>query len=427
MSNSQLYNQYDRSVWPAILVGSVIFVLMLVPAEIASLFIVVLTSSIVILAYRLNNYFLTVFSGAFLVRVGLIIVDRTITVLPADAAPIASGHNRRAIELVSAWTSGQFSGPLGNITQMRVFVSHVLAPFYIVIGHSPIAGRIAIASVSLLVGYLVFRIARHVTDRSTSLLAASVVLFWPSILIRSVLIQREIISVVALLAVLWAAVQWLDSVTLPTIAVALLATVLIYTLREENLLLVATMVGVVSLVKSRDRPYYLAGLTLLALPFFAYFALNFGQFTGFGTSVSPAALDAFAYGRAHGDAVYLQGLHYNTWLDVLLYAPIKVFYYLFTPLPWHISNVVELVVGTTALGLLVATILARRGIGMLKHEPYYLTLLLSYLVTGVVAYAIIEMNYGAAVRRRIQFVPILLLLTVIGLSNIELDVRWPTR
>jgi hypothetical protein len=34
------------------------------------------------------------------------------------------------------------------------------------------------------------------------------------------------------------------------------------------------------------------------------------------------------------------------------------------------------------------------------------------------------MNYGAAVRRRIQFIPILLLLAAVGLSKVELKVRW---
>jgi len=338
-----------------------------------------------------------------------------------------SGHNQRAIDLATAWPNGQFTGVVGDVTLMRVLVAHLLAPFYVVLGHSPVSGRIAIAFFSLFIGYFVFRLARHVTDRKTAALAAAVVLFWPTIFYRSVVIQREVLIVIALLAFLWAAVQWLDAVTLPTVVVALLATTSIFVLREENLFLIAAMVGFVSLVKSRDRPYYLAGLALFAVPFVAYFALNFAQFTGHGTTLSPAALDAFAYGRAHGDATYLLGLHYDTWLDVALYAPMKILYFLYTPFPWHIQSLTELFVGASALSLLVATVLARRGIATLQDEPYYLGLLLSYLLTGIITYSIIEMNYGAAVRRRIQFVPILLLLTVIGLSNVEFDLRWRAR
>ncbi|KPN29440.1 putative membrane protein [Halolamina pelagica] len=310
---------------------------------------------------------------------------------------------------------------------MRVVMAHLLAPFYVVLGHSSVAGRIGIAFVSLFVGYLVFELARHVADYRTSVLAASIVLFWPTIVYRSVVIQREIVLVVVMLTFLWAAVQWLDSVTLRTVTIALLATAATFALRKENLVLIVAMVGFVSLGKSRDKPYYLAGLTLFSVPFLAFFALNFETFTGHGSTLSPAALESFAYGRAHGDAVYLMGLHYDTWLDVILYAPMKVLYFLYTPFPWHIQSITELFVGMSALALLAATFFVRRGIAILHDKPYYLGLLLSYFLTGVVTYSIIEMNYGAAVRRRIQFIPILLLLAVVGLSNVEFDVRWPTQ
>ncbi|GAA0275977.1 glycosyltransferase family 39 protein [Halobacterium noricense] len=386
--------------------------------------IAVLTAGISVVSYQLQNYLLTTITGAFLFRLAFIIVDSVVGFLPT--VPISSGHNRRAIDLATAWSNGQFVGALGDVTTMRIVMAHLLAPFYVVLGHSPVVGRIGIALVSLLVGYLVFKLARHVTDYRTSVLAASIVLFWPTIVYRSVVIQREVVLVVVMLTFLWAAVQWLDSVTLRTAAIAFLATAATFALRRENLVLIVAMVGFVSLVKSRDKPY-LTGLTLLSVPFLAFFALNFETFTGHGSTLSPAALESFAYGRAHGDAVYLMGLHYDTWLDIILYAPMKVLYFLFTPFPWHIQSVTELFVGMSALALLVATLFVRRGIAILHDRPYYLGLLLSYFLTGVVTYSIIEMNYGAAVRRRIQFIPILLLLAVVGLSNVEFDVRWPTR
>ncbi|SHG37635.1 hypothetical protein [Halobaculum gomorrense] len=399
--------------------------LVLLPVEIAVLFVAALTITVGVAAYQFRNYLLTALSGAFLFRIAFVVVDSVVGFLPT--VPISTGHNRRAIDLATAWSNGHLVGVLGDVTTMRVVMAHLLAPFYVVLGHSSVAGRIGIAFFSLFVGYLVFKLARHVVDYRTSVLAATVVLFWPTIVYRSVVIQREVVLVVAMLTFLWAAAQWLDSVTLPTLAIALLATAFTFALRKENLFLIAAMVGFVSLVKTRDKPYYLAGLTLLSAPFLAFFALNFETFTGHGSTLSPAALESFAYGRAHGDAVYLMGLHYDTWLDVILYAPMKVLYFLYTPFPWHIQSVTELFVGMSALALLVATLFVRRGIAILQDRPYYLGLLLSYFLTGVVTYSIIEMNYGAAVRRRIQFIPILLLLTVVGLSNVEFDVRWPTR
>lgn len=404
------------------LVAGFLILFALLPTKTTIVLITLATASSAFAAYRLRNYLVTALSGAFFLRLVFIIADSTAGFLPT--VPISTGHNQRAIELVGAWSSGQFLGVFEGITPMRVLMAHILAPFYVVIGSSPIAGRVAIAFLSLLVGYLVFQIARHVTDRRTAVLASMLTLFWPTIVYRSVVIQREIIVTITLLAILWAAVQWLDAITLPTLALVLVATATMFILRKENLVLIAAVVGFVSLVRSRDKPYYLAGLALLTAPFFAYFTLNFAQFTGHGTTLSPAAIDSFAYGRAHGDAVYLLGLHYETWLDVVLYAPIKILYFLYTPLPWHIQSPTELFVGISAFGLFGATILARRGLATLREKPHYIGLLLSYLLTGVVAYAIIEMNYGAAVRRRIQFIPIILLFAAVGLSKLKLHINW---
>lgn len=425
MSSVHRTRRFRQILLLAVPVVSTLTLFVLLPVEFTVLFVALLTATVGFAAYQFNNYLLTALSGAFLFRIGFVGVDSVVGFLPT--VPISTDHNQRAIDLATAWSNGQLVGVLGDVTTMRVVMAHLLAPFYVVIGHSTVAGRIGIAFLSLFVGYLVFKLARHVVDHQTSVLAASVVLFWPTIVYRSVVIQREIVVVVVMLTFLWAAVGWLDSVTLITVAIALLATAATFALRKENLLLIAAMVGFVSLVKSRDKPYYLTVLAILALQFLAFFALNFEGFTGHGTTLSPAALDSFAFGRAHGDAVYLFGLHYETWVDVLLYAPTKVVYFLYTPFPWHVQGITELFVGMSALALLTATLFVRRGIAMLQDEPYYLGLILTYFLTGVVTYSIIEMNYGAAVRRRIQFVPILLLLAVIGLSNVEFDVRWPQR
>lgn len=422
MSLIQRHYSIRRSTPLAIAVACTLVILAFLPTVVTVLFLAAFMTGIFIITYRLQNYLLAILSGAFLFRLVFIIGDSIVGVLPS--VPISSGHNQRAIEVATAWLNGQLFVSLGNVTPMRVLMAHLLAPFYVVIGQSPIAGRIAIALLSLCVGYLVFQIAHHVTDRRTSILAAAATLFWPTIVYRSVVIQREIIITIVLLTVLWVAVQWLDSITLPTVGVVLLAAIVMFILRKENLLLIAAMVGCVTLIKSRDKPYYIAGLALVGASFFTYFSLNFERFTGYGTTLSPAALDSFAYGRAHGDAVYLVGLHYETWLDVILYAPIKVVYFLYTPLPWHIQGPTELFVGMSALALVVATVYARRGFAILQEKPYYLGLLCSYLLTGIVTYSIIEMNYGAAVRRRIQFIPILLLLAAVGLSKVELEVRW---
>lgn len=414
--------EHLRSTLPfVLLIVLTLLLFSVLPAEVTIFLFVILVVATGVAAYRLGNYLLSIISVALLFRIAIVVGDTMFAILPVP--PISSGHDQRAIELMTAWLNAQFLGALPNADPMRLLMAHLLTPFYVIFGPSPISGRIGIALISMGIGFIIYHLAKRVASRRTSLVAAFVVLFWPPIVYRSVVIQREIVITVALLAFLWAALRWLDVVTLKSVLVAILSTIAMFAMRKENLFLIAMVLGVVFLLKGRKQPKYLGLAAFLTIPFIAYFIRNFETFTGFGSSLTPSALDAFAYGRAHGNTAYLLGLHYNSWLDVVLYAPIKVVYFLFTPFPWQIRGPVEFVVGVSALTLLMLTVLSRRGIGLHSSHPDYLLVLLSYLVTGVVTYSIIEMNYGAAVRRRIQFVPIIILLGVIGLSNVRVKIR----
>jgi predicted membrane-bound mannosyltransferase len=372
-------------------------------------------------SYRQGNHLASVLSTALLLRIAIITADSLLNFLPGP--PIAEQHNYRAGALALAWTDGQFVNVLGDVGAMRVLVAHVLAPFYLVLGHSPISGRLGVALISLSAGYLVFRITEHIAGQRTSLQAAAIVLFWPTLIYRSVVVQREILVVVTLLAFVLMTLRWVDEVTPLTVSVSLVSIATVWVLRKENLLIIGAMIGAFTLIKRRDGSRYLIGFSLFALPLVLYFFLNFGQFTGYGSALTPDTLDSYAHGRAHGDAAYLTSLHYDSWIDVVLYAPVKVVYFLYTPFPWQVQDTASSLAGVSAFALLAVTMAVRRGIAKLQRSPQHLALLLTYLVVGVVGYSLVEMNYGAAVRRRILFVPILLILATIGLSNIRVRVR----
>lgn len=421
MSNVPQCSYADRVTYWAVIAILLLAVLTLLPPDMTIVFVTALTIGIGAAAYYLGNYLLAVLAIAFLFRIAVVLANGHFQILPVP--PIAPFHSQRGTELAAAWSHGQFLHPPFSQDLMRMLLAYLIAPFYVFFGETPVAGRLGIAFISLFVGYFVYRLATPIVPRRTAILASAFVLFWPTIVYRSVVIQREIVGVVALLAFLWAAVQWLDRISLLSVVVAIAASGTVFVFRKENLVLITAVLGMLFLIKSRDRPYYLAGVTFFSVPFFVYFVLNFGQFTGFGTTLTPAALDAFAYGRAHGDAAYLVGLHYRSWFDVVLYTPLKIVYFLYTPFPWYVRSVTELVVGASATALFIATILSRRGIVLLKEHRGYLFVLLTYLSVGITAYAVVEMNYGAAVRRRIQFIPILILFAVVGISNIRLRIK----
>lgn len=415
----------DSSLVPFLILGTVLGVVLTSRYARLGLFLVLLFVAVG-WGVHTRRYLAAVLFGSVLVRIGVILLD-TKTGLLFDP-PISHAHHGRAALLADGWRHGVLS-PLpdgvhrvcrfcvDNIDPMRRLVAYFLAPFYVVFGPWEIAGRIAVACYGTALGYLSFRIARQIASYRIGVCVAGAVVFWPSILIRSVVIQREVLVAGAMLTVVWLSLRWLDDIQPGELLALLVAVSVIFVLRKENLAVVAITLGTMALIRSRNATKYVVVSGILSLPFFAYFALNFGQFTGIGRTLSPETLDMYAHARDHGDAAYLLALHYDTWVDVVAYAPLKVVYFLFSPLPWQIDNVPDLLAGLSGFGVLIAMILAEQAIGLVKEYKAELSVLFAYAGSGILAYAIVEMNYGAAFRRRIQFIPIVLVFAIIALSR----------
>ncbi|MXR50422.1 hypothetical protein GRX03_02215 [Halovenus sp. WSH3] len=419
----QRWSGIQRSGWTALVLSLCLTsaVSVFLPPVLSVLFVTTIVFGVGVLSYRCGRFLLPILAGALLVRFLIIIADQVFSLLPTP--PISRVHNQHTIEIITHLSQGELSA-MPVEPNLWTFMSYYLTPFYLIIGQDPIAGRIAVSVSSILLGYISYKIGRFVLSRNQATFAAGLILFWPTILYRSVVIQREILLTVALLTVVLAIQHMYASITWRDAILGGLGIIVIAVLRVENILLVAAMIAVAGYLKSRDNPYGMAAITIVVSVFATFFAFNTAQFTGYGAVLSPDVVDAYAHARAHGEAAYLINLHYDTWLDIVLYAPLKIVYFLYTPFPWQVRGVVEAMVSVSAIALLFSTVVAKRSIGKLRNRPYYLGILTSYLTTGIVIYSIVEMNYGAAVRRRIQFIPILLLLGVIGLSDLEVEINW---
>lgn len=374
-----------------------------------------------IVAYRRGQSLLTLLLGAFVVRIAIIVVDANLGLLKQP--PIMPKHHERAVLLSRSLLHGQLSPDLGTTDPMRRFIAYLLVPFYALFGEWQVSGRVAIAAYSLGIGAAIYGLTFRLATRRVALATATATLLWPSILYRSTLIQREVLIASVLLTLLWIGVRWTDRIRVWEIPVSLALLAAMMVLREENLFLLAVIFGAALFVRSQHSRRNIFAAIAFLVPALAYLALNFGDLTGFGTAISPEAISQFAQGRAHGNAAYLVNLHYESWLDIVLTLPVKVAYYLFAPFPWEWSSGQVALVGANGMLLLLAAVLAIRGIGFSWRKSSAYLVPAAFLLAGIAAYAIIEMNYGAAFRRRIQFTPVILMFAALRLSYMDVSIR----
>lgn len=412
MTNSVIQWGRTENTW-LVMIGLVLGVALAVPLLRFPL-LAVGVMAVGIVAYRRTHWLAVLLSVAFLARLIAIAADTQLGFV------VVTGTTLGNHQAIAAFAGGLLQGELILSSDIRRTILGILyVPFYLVLGDHYVVGGVSTAFYGTLLGVPVYYIVCQFGDRRTALLGAGAVLFWPSIFYRSLAVQRETIIVLSLFVLMYVAVRWVKEVQLTHLAFALPALWVLFELREENILLVAIL-GMLVIVARGEID--VATVTLLGIGsgIVVFFALNFGSLTNYGTTVSPDAIDRFAHGRAHGNAAYLTDLHYRSWLDIVVFSLIKLVYYAFSPLPWQVNRTIDLMAGLSGWGVFLCCLLVPRAFRQYSDHRRELFVLFGYAVIGATLYGIIEMNYGAAFRRRIAFVSIVVMLAACVLSRVRL-------
>jgi hypothetical protein len=125
--------------------------------------------------------------------------------------------------------------------------------------------------------------------------------------------------------------------------------------------------------------------------------------------------------RAGGGSVYLEDMQYRTLFDLFRYMPIRFIYFTFGPFLWNVysasmllSAVEGMIVGATFL----CTILYFRN----KRVDLHLSsqwFLLFFCLTGLLANALVDSNFGTSVRHRIPYILFFFMYTGAYLRDVK--------
>jgi 4-amino-4-deoxy-L-arabinose transferase-like glycosyltransferase len=139
--------------------------------------------------------------------------------------------------------------------------------------------------------------------------------------------------------------------------------------------------------------------------------------TGFGLqklgSLEELTVETIAeqqgYATRSGGATYLEGLRPNTWLDLLWQVPLRAIYFLFTPFPWMVRGLPDLLALMDGLLwlMLVGNIIRTSSVWSRIRAARGLVMISSLFIA---AFAIGVSNYGTALRHRAKVLPIVVVL-----------------
>ena len=129
-------------------------------------------------------------------------------------------------------------------------------------------------------------------------------------------------------------------------------------------------------------------------------------------------LQAYVADRRFGRTHYLEGFVPESYLDLVWHTPVRLLFFMFTPFPWMIDTIGDLLVMLDVLVYITLLYYSFKGLKKIFKFRKIETICLVFIVFSIATmYSWGTVNYGTAWRHRAKLAPFLILMASVGLTN----------
>ena len=309
-----------------------------------------------------------------------------------------------------------------------------LSFLYRIFGRSPLLLESFGIIISLISVILVFRISFLVSgDVKKSKQSAAIFSFFPTVILYSVIILREVYIAFFMLLIALFVVKWLKSNQIKFALVSLLLFVPLYFL-HGGLLVGAGMVFIILSYSSLKDIYNSFKNNQLLIPqlVFVFFALvtigiAINKLSTLNIPYLGNITNIFTLSRIffQAEVTNLGGSAYPGWLIpnsissfFLLIFP-RLVYFLFSPFIWDIKAINHLLGLVDGIMILFLFYFIIKGL-LLKKLNNFVSILLIILIPLLITYSWGVGNFGTALRHRVKFIPVFIAISTIYVPKITL-------
>jgi len=366
-----------------------------------------------------NVYYILV--AAFALRFLLILANEYLGLLPLQ--PDALHYSAQAMKIVD---NQMRHLPLFYDVPYSLSVksySFFLSLFYDVLGEMPFFAALVNVILGILSSLLIYKIAMLIfEDERIAFASMTISLFFPSIIaFTSYVLRDALVMYLTLNMIFYFSLYLQKNKAIQNFIKAVFFFLLVGILRIQNFYLYALLFllfALILLFESKNRLLLKFGvLTLLAFCLVFIFA-RYGDFIMTIVTYPMRAQPL----RARGGSAYLVGMQYNSMFDFLFYLPIRFFFFAFGPFLWNAGGAFQLLTAVEGLFVFTAFVLTvqfaikKRFVNFSKAELF----LLMFCFLGLAANAMVDSNFGTAVRHRMQYIIFLFIFAAAYLRNIKM-------
>lgn len=308
---------------------------------------------------------------------------------------------------------------------------------YHVFSKDALVGFILNTFLFMLTGYNVYRIGRVLFHEHGAILAALFYSVLPYSVLESTYLHRDplvnyILSEFFLRLFCILQGRW----TVLNLTVLVVTIVYSGILRRENLVLILLVLSVLSLFYVFRKRSLLTAVKLVLAAVAILFAFiliirssqvwlfsGFGQVTKF--EMLQNRLDMY-----EPESGYLVDQEYKSYSDLLLFAPGRAFYFLFSPLPWMIFKKSQYLGMAETFFIVVALFCLPKALRQIYRKNSGIALVATlYLALGILGAGLVQTNSAGAQRHRTQFTFLMVAvgIPVIGSAKRQEKSRQPEK
>lgn len=316
---------------------------------------------------------------------------------------------------------------LSNVTGSIHGISYGIfcAFIYYLFGDYQIIMRIVNCFLGVLVADRVFRISYRLTDdKKSSVLAAGITAFYPSFIIYCALDMRDAMIFFLTAEMLYRISLIMSQKTSKDFVLLAFEVIVLYFLRTQYLILFTMITFIYLLIRSnlyQSKVHRLIIVLLLVL--IAWIGYHYLEQRNY-FPILLKFMNADLAWRAAGGSAYLVGVQYSTWWDIVRWTPIRIIHFAFGPFLWSVNNPFMLMgsIESFALVFIVIAAFSKKARQLIHRNPQLYLVLLLFAVTGLLSSAVIDSNYGTALRHKMNFIFIFFIFSAVFIKTIRIKI-----
>jgi len=364
---------------------------------------------------------------ALIVRVLVMLIGHYLVALPDSTADAISFE-------ATAWSLAQF-GFLnvldGYIGPDAKFISWLIAIPYSLFGRSILMAK----SISLLFGMgcvlLGWKLAKIIWDKQTANKVGWVIALFPSLILYSALIMREVYIVFFLIVALYGVVIWVKNnnyKSLVFVALGFIGATFFHGALMIGALTFLVIAGILSFIKLYKSlinirininifMFFLIFITISSLYILGKIYVPY--LGSFKASTNIENLLKKTDVATRGVASYPEWTKINSFEELPYKGIIRGLYFVFSPFPWDIKKPVHLIGMIDSFFYMYFSYLIFQNRKIIWKDPV-LRIILIILLSYIIVFGVGVGNFGTGIRHRSKFVIIFILLAAPFIKRLTL-------